>query len=225
MRHRAWVLRAALTFVLIPAHASTQLLPPAQDGDIRVVYWELINQTEVWLTLTPNTPRGDPVPASMTFAIRFCGKRPAEPVTGVEVRALAGLLFVWKQQLGLVLDGRETIPLAGPDVSYSTIYGSACDGCVQGVLATISIDTLKRIASAASISGDLLGTEFVLAPSQRAALARFLERVLSDNPGLLPEDPFQRLRPCPPKAMARQASTIPACASSPPSSTLFRSGS
>ena len=41
---------------------AAQLLPPPRDGDIRTVYWELQNASDVWLTLEPRTAKGERAP-------------------------------------------------------------------------------------------------------------------------------------------------------------------
>jgi hypothetical protein len=43
----AMILASALSSIGVAGQA----LPPAGDGDIRVLYWQLRNETEVWLTL------------------------------------------------------------------------------------------------------------------------------------------------------------------------------
>ena len=45
--------RGQVGLLLIAALGAAQLLPTPKDGDIRTVYWELQNVSDVWLTLEP----------------------------------------------------------------------------------------------------------------------------------------------------------------------------
>lgn len=63
-----WMLCAALlgTAALTAIDGRAQLLPPPGDGEIRVNYWELRNETEVRLTLEPRNAKGERAPL-LTF--------------------------------------------------------------------------------------------------------------------------------------------------------------
>lgn len=165
--------------------AYSQALPPAGDGDIRVLYWELTNRTQVWLTLELRSLDGKPLPTGMnlTFTVEFAGKRPSRPLDRIEVRANAGYMWAPKIELAFRVDGRETIDLTQPGLV------SLVEGAVWNYLpAEISIDTLARLARAKHIDGNALGLEFVLTDFQLNAIRTFNERVGSDNPGGMKDD-------------------------------------
>jgi hypothetical protein len=167
------------SFLVLTSLSTPQQLPPPGDGDIRVVSWELLNETEVWLTLEPKTPDGKPAPPGMilTFTFRFPGKRPKAPPSEIQVNAYAGTLWAPKVALWFVIDDREKIDLVPPGV-FALSTGTVSD-YLSG---TISISTLKRIANAKRVTGNALGVDFELTESQRQAIRAFLERVLSDDP-------------------------------------------
>jgi hypothetical protein len=154
-----------------------------RDGEIRVLCWDLREETEVWLTLEPRSPDGDTLPITLSLSVGFSGKRPATPLTQVDVRAFVGLLWAPTPQLMLTVDG-DSVEFAppGPSAIYS---GSPGEGTLTGVVGAISIATLKKMASARSIDGNALRMNFDLNCSQRAAIAKFAERVLSPDPGVL----------------------------------------
>ena len=168
---------------LVLTATAVQALPPPGDGDIRALYWELRNETEVWVTLEPKSPDAKPAPQAMTltFTRRFAGKWPDNQPPRFEVRADAGFLWAPKNELWIAVDGDETIDFA----SHNPF------GLITGVVSTyvaaeIPIATLARIGKASRVSGNALGFEFTLTASQRQAVRDFLERAMSDNPARLP---------------------------------------
>jgi hypothetical protein len=90
-------------YALFAASATTQLLPPPKDGEIRVVHWELRNESQVWLTLEPRSSKGGAAPM-LTFAHTFPGKPPGPSASQIEIRA-----FGWAPhaELSFVLDERD----------------------------------------------------------------------------------------------------------------------
>lgn len=176
----AWLVTGALLSI----SERGQLLPPAGDGDIRAVYWELRNETEVWLTLEPKSATGKPAPL-LTFARRFAGKWPASQATDFEVRAYAGSLWAPSVEFWLVLDDDHKIDLGSQGRAFGLISGTPSDY----LTATLPVQTLKQMAHSKRVAGHALGFEFELNESQRRALGAFLERALSENPARLPRSP------------------------------------
>lgn len=172
-----WVL--FLLGALVTPHRAGQLLPVPGDTDIRAAYWELRNETEVWLTLEPKTPKGNVAPM-LTFTFTFAGKLPAAPPTSIDVRAYAGAFFAPQVELWFQLDGSQKIDLGAKKLGLTT--GMATDYLSEPV----PIETLKQMASAHRIVGRALGVEFELRDSQIAAIRTFLERVRSGNPAQQP---------------------------------------
>ena len=167
---------------LAPSTAKGQALPPPRDGDVRVLYYALRDLTEVWLTLEPKGPAGEDLPIMLTFNVAFAGKRPAAPLTQVEMRAYVGRLWSPRPELTLVLDGKTTLDVAGPNPR--TLRGGDADqSAMLAVVGTLSTDTLNTIGEAHSVSGNALRLPFVLSESQLAAIAAFRERIRSDDPG------------------------------------------
>jgi hypothetical protein len=154
-------------YALCAASATTQLLPPPKDGEIRVVHWELRAESQVWLTLEPRSSKGAAAPM-LTFAHTFPGKPPGPSASQIEIRA-----FGWAPhaELSFVLDDRETIDLSPPGGVLTSGVPS------DYVSATVSVDVLRKLARATKITGRALGVDFELAPSQRKALATFAKRV------------------------------------------------
>jgi len=168
----SWV---ALTMVPLCSVFPAQLLPPPKDGDIRMVHWELRNESEVWLTLEPKSVEGRPAPM-LTFTHTFPGKLPGPPAKEIEVRA-----YGWapSAELRFELDGKDRIELSPPGGILTS--GTPSDY----VRATITVDVLRQLAQARQITGRALGVNFELSDSQRKAIASFADRV---GPGGRPEE-------------------------------------
>ncbi len=173
-----------LALVLTTGVAS-QALPPPRDGDIRALYWELRNETEIWLTLEPRSPDGNPAPQAMTltFTRRFPGKWPDKQPPRFEIRTDAGLLWNPKNELWIAIDGGEKVDFVGKNP-----FGPTSGEYSTYVAAEIPVATIARLAQASRVTGDALGFEFELTASQRQAVREFFQRAMSDNPARLPRD-------------------------------------
>src|SRR5688500_4513893 len=157
------------------AVVAEQLLPPPRDGDIRVVHWDLQNHSQVWLTLEPKAPDGKPAPL-LTLAWDFAGKRPVSPPAHIELRAFAGAFWAPRVEFWLALDDEPRIDLVGGSM-FGLVSGVGSDY----LPATVSIETLQRIADARRVTGNALGFPFELSGAQRLAVRAFLARVTSGH--------------------------------------------
>ena len=166
-----------------------QALPPPGDGEIRALYWELRNESEVWLTLEPKAPEGTPTPQGMTLTLtrRFMGKWPDNQPLRFEIRGNAGLLWNPKNELWIVIDGRDKIDFVGQN-PYGPISGEFSTYVAGG----LPVEALDRLAKASSVTGNALGYEFELTRSQLQAVRDFFDRAMSDNPARLPRNPCCR---------------------------------
>src|SRR5688572_11728613 len=157
--------------VLLAALGAAQLLPPAGDGDIRTVYWELQNVTDIFLTLEPRTLKGERAPI-LTFTYRFPGKRQTAPPREVEVQASAGQFWAPRAELWFELDGREVVNLSARVPNTSSLEGTP-----DYWSGRMPIDVVHRMARAQRINGSSLGFPFELSASQRQAIRAWLERI------------------------------------------------
>ena len=172
----AWTCVAFSVAAWLPA---SQALPPPRDSEIRALYSEIQDQTDVWLTFEPRSADGKPAPPGMilTLTSRFAGKQPKAPSENVDVRAYAGSLWAPRVELWLLLDDREKLDLIPPG-TFALATGSVSDY----LQATIPVTTLFSITKAGRVTGNALGFDFELTEAQREALRLFLERILSENP-------------------------------------------
>ena len=175
MKHAALV----LAMTLWGGRAMPQLLPPPGDGEIRIVYWDLRDETEFWLTIEPKSPDGKPAPPAMVLTIgrMYPGKVPTAPPDTFNVRVSAGMMWNPQVDLQFTFDGK-TIVLASGNFPGMVVGGPGSDY----LPATIPAQVLQRVAAADHISGSALGLKFELTPSQRAALRTFIARAMSADP-------------------------------------------
>src|SRR5688500_17336400 len=54
-------------------------LAPAPPREVKRLYWELVETTEVWVRLTPGYPSGNAPLLSLVFQAFFPGRQPREP--------------------------------------------------------------------------------------------------------------------------------------------------
>jgi hypothetical protein len=186
-RHNAFAARSLLTLLLSlgASTASAQQIPEPRDGDIRVVYSDLLGETQVYLTLELKSRDGEKFPVSLIFfSVTYPGKRPAVPPTQIDVRAYVGFLWAPEPYLQLLLDGREAVQFAPP--GPSGLYSWADDGAsaLTGIAGTISTGELRKIGAAKSVGGNVLRVKFELSSSQRNAIASFARRIQSPDPGI-----------------------------------------
>jgi hypothetical protein len=173
------LIATACLFIAAALLSAGQALPPPRDGEIRALYRELQNQTEIWLTIEPRSSEGTPAPAGMilTFSSRFAGKKPKAPPENVYVRAYAGMMWAPRVEFWLLLDDRDRIDLVPPG-TFALETGSVSDY----LSATMNVRPFAAITKAERISGNALGFEFETTEAQREALRLFMERILSENP-------------------------------------------
>lgn len=165
------MLRRALIACALATHVpllSAQLLPPPGDGDIRQVYFEIQNRSEIWLTLKPKSPKGGPAPM-LTFTFSSPGKGTAASPKQIEVRAYAPM-WTPRSDLVFVLDDQQKIDLHGTGVN-----GMPSDYSVGNT----TIAVLRQMAAASRISVNALGFDFELTEAHRKAIATFLDRLMN----------------------------------------------
>jgi hypothetical protein len=172
-----WRIAIAAAVSFSSSMLEAQVLPPPRDGEIRVAYWELRDTTEVWLTLEPLSPSGERLPISLTINATFPGRRPAAPLTTVELQAHVGALWAPRPELTLLIGRSERIDLGA---AGGTLNDS--DGTLVGIVGTIDLAILNRMATAATVSGTALRLDFVLDDSQKRAIGSFDRRMRSSDP-------------------------------------------
>jgi hypothetical protein len=164
-----------LLVVLAILTCISQVLPPPKDGEIRVVYWELRDQTDIFLTIVPQSVQGASAPSALglSFTCTFPGRTAKVPVTDatvIGVKATAGLMWAPAASLWLDIDG-DHVDLASDNRGLISGVGS------DYLAGSTTVHVLARIAAAKHVSGNVLGFAFELTGAQRAAISAFVSRL------------------------------------------------
>jgi hypothetical protein len=163
-------------------------LAPSPPREIKTLYWELFQTTEIWVRLTPEGENRKPAPVSLIFIATFPGKKLAHEPTDINIRAQVDLRFVAsKFSLKLIPDPGELLDLAGPGANFE--YYPRCpsgDCAVTGVISVVPWKVFGRMVQAKSIVGEALGLGISLREADLDALRAFAKRFVPDG-AVLPQ--------------------------------------
>ena len=183
------MLAFALSSLILLAQApgAGWVMAPASPREVRRLYWELFETTEVWVRLTPGDPNGNPPLVSVVFQAFFPGRAQREPYSllpqwprGAPARLVVRaepfpMTAIRDLSLRLVLDG-YTFDLTGPGSRYATL--SCGDDCApNAVEAELDPSLLRALIVALTVRGEVLGFPIQLAAADQRALGAFAERV------------------------------------------------
>jgi hypothetical protein len=173
---------------LAQAPGAGWVMAPAPPREVRRLYWELVETTEVWVRLTPGDPNGAPPLLSLVFQAFFPGRQPREPYSllpqwpkGAPARLVVRadpfpLTVVRDLSLRLELDG-YTFNLTGPGDRYATFPPCGDDCTPNAVEAELAPSLLRALIVARTVRGEALGLPIQLVPADQRALSDFSERI------------------------------------------------
>ena len=162
----------------------------APSREVRRLYWELQETTEVWVRLTPRDPAGGEPLVNLVFQAFFPGRAGRDPYNGlpqwpsgrparIVVRAEPFPLTVIRGfSLQLSLDG-HTFNLAVPGSRYAILpCGVGSEECApNSVEAELDASLLRALTVARTVEGEALGFPIHLSAADQRALAEFSQRV------------------------------------------------
>jgi len=170
----AWHLALFLPF---QAPGDGGALTDSKPGEIKSIYWDVFDTTEVWLRVSPEAADGKgPAPLRLVFQAFYPGRQPKGPPKRLGVRVVGPA--VADLSLRLTIDGK-TFDLTGPEGSSRLLFPvPSCQECsANGVDAELKPSVLRALASAASAGGTALGVPFVISSSDRKALQAYVEQL------------------------------------------------
>jgi len=166
-------------------------LTRVQPREVKRIYWELLQTTEVLVRLVPIDPDGKPVRVNLVFQAFFPGRAqqdlytvrpqwPKGPPARLVLTAQAfPMTFVIPElSLRLVIDG-ATVELTGPGSRYRNIPCLiATDDCApNGVETDLEPAVLRSLITARAVQGQALGFPIKLTHADQAVLADFAARI------------------------------------------------
>jgi hypothetical protein len=164
-------------------------LSQAPPREVKRVYWDLFQTTEVWVRLLPESPDGEPPLVNLIFQAFFPGRAKRNPYSGLPrwpkgeperltVRAQILPLTVLRElSLRFVIDG-NTLDLTGLGREYRHLgcLGPGTDCAPNGVEAEIEPSVLQSMITAQTVRGHALGLPIELREADQLALAEFAKR-------------------------------------------------
>ncbi len=164
-------------------------IQPSPAREIKRLYWELFQTTEVWVRIVPDHPGNKPL-VSLIFQAFFPGPAARNPYSGLpeepkgpperlvlEVQPLP-LTVIRELSLHLILNGK-TLDLTAPGSNYRNLPCLVTtDGCTpNAVEIELKPDILRSIIAAHSVEGEALGFPIRLTEADLAALKNFATRI------------------------------------------------
>ena len=168
-------LLGVVTLLLSQAPGDGWGMVNSRPREVKRLYWDLFQTTEVWITLSPVT--ADTV-AGPRFAFQafFPGREVRGRPQRIQVKALAGIVAA-DLSLRVTIDGKTT-DLTGPDGTSFLLYPPCVEGCsANGVVADLKPELLRSILVAAEVDIVALGSTFQLSSEDRAALGEFAKQI------------------------------------------------
>ena len=168
-----------LTWSLLLAAVLQTNASPAP-GQIGAFYFDTLNESQVWVDLSPENVEAGPRPVVLNVTVRFKGRRSSSTPAVAEIRATsvhnAFPLRIRQPILRLLTsDGREH-DLTGPGrVSQFT---ASCEDCQRDTLTTrLAFDELREIVQSPQVTMNALGFELRLTPADLKALDALIDAV------------------------------------------------
>ena len=186
---RSFLVRGAaalglLACLWIPVRAARQIpgdgwiMSPSPPRMVKILYWELANQTEVWLRVTPRSKDGVEIPASLVFSATYKGNvtkagaitRPPDAITLQAVAAPAA--FYTTTDFALTGDHDRPVTLSPPN--GNVMVSGGCDSCGgTSVRVQMTPATLTALTENSKVSGNVLGMTCHLERDDLDAIRKF----------------------------------------------------
>jgi hypothetical protein len=149
----------------------------ARPGEVKALYWELYQHTEVCVNLIPEPGPTGPSPFVFTFSFTHTGRELKAPPAVVLLRVqLPPFYVVLSPSLTVLLGATEKLDLTAADQPYRVTYPPNCTmsetGCgFTGVEVPLRRETFMRFAKVKTITGQSFGIAFSLSPEAHESLS------------------------------------------------------
>ena len=190
---RSLLVRGAIVTTLfaclaIPVRAARQtpgdgwLFLPSPERTIRVLFWELANQTEVWVRITPRQKNGVEISGNLVFSGQYKGNvSKGDAITGppdqMTLLAQANPMTFYSTPV-LELSGDDGHPLTlSPPGSNAIIVSPGPTGGTTSIRILMTPATLTSLTENATVTGNVLGMECHLEHEDLVAIREFARAI------------------------------------------------
>jgi hypothetical protein len=169
-------------------------LVQAPPREVKRVYWDLFETTEVFVLLFPEGPQGEPQRVNLVFQAFFSGRAKRDPYTGLPQwpKGDPERLLMRVQPFPLTVVDELSLRLVVDDEAFDV--GASCagfhagqrcqllfpcsDGCyANGMSVEVEPELLQRLAEARVVTGTALGFPILLSADDVAAVGKFTEAI------------------------------------------------
>jgi hypothetical protein len=170
-----------IVLLLLAAVLQTNATPKPRE--IGAFYFDALNQSQVWVTLSPESVEPGPNPVLLNVTVSFPGRRLQGPPKTVEIRATAiSTAFPLRIRQPILRfnasDGR-TYDLTAP--GRVSQFVASCQECPLDTLTTrLAFEELREIARSSDVTLNALGFALRLTPADLAALGTLIDAVDDD---------------------------------------------
>jgi hypothetical protein len=176
--------------LLLQAPGDGWAIAQTQPREVKRLYWDLFQTTEVFVRLIPENPEGKPGLVNLIFQAFFPGRAERDPYSGLpkEPKGKPARIAVTAQPLPLtairelslefVVDGK-TIELTGPGHKYRNLpcLVATTDCIPNAVEAELELPILQLLITGKDVEGEALGFPIKLTEADIQALTEFVTRV------------------------------------------------
>jgi hypothetical protein len=175
----------AVTALLFALQAPTAWTIDATQNAVRRVHQgPFEGRTMLWVRLAPKAQDPSVSPSALVLVAEFEGKHPrTQPVVTLHAATNVHFypLLARVPRLRITVDRGVAIDFVAPGESGSVGYCCGEASIPTSVTAQLSAVRLERLASANSVTGDVLGVPFTLDRAQLAAIAAFRRAIVPDS--------------------------------------------
>jgi hypothetical protein len=153
--------------------------PSPSFGRIGAFYFEVMDQSQVWIDLEPQNSEPGPNPVKLNFTVAFPGYEIEHAPDTVGIRAESNSVFLQRIRQPILRlraeDGSE-VDLTAPGKTFQFV-GRCQDCAADMIIARMPFSDLCRIAGSSSLTIEALGFAAHMRPEDIQSLRQYVQTV------------------------------------------------